>query len=172
MSRTQTQALPPKLEETIALLEMMDRGDRIQMLIDVAERFEDVPTEIAERPYSDEHKVPACESEAYAWAVRRDDGTLDFRFAVENPQGISAKAMAVLLEENLSGRPLDEVAAVPGDVIYRIFGRELSMGKSMGLMGMVSMAAQFAKKAAGDAAAESRADKNETNQTTGEGAVA
>ena len=29
--------------------------------------------------------------------------------------------------------------AVPADVVYRIFGRELSMGKSLGLMGMVNM---------------------------------
>jgi cysteine desulfuration protein SufE len=58
---------------------------------------------------------------------------------VENPQGISAMALAEILRGSLSGAPLEEVAAVPADVVYRIFGRELSMGKSMGLMGMVNM---------------------------------
>ena len=140
--------LPEKLDDTLALLAMLDRGDRIQMLIDIADRFQEVPANIAIRPFDEAHKVPACESEAYAWAAPRPDDTLDFHFAVENPQGISAKAMAVILRESLSGAPLDQVASLPGDVIYEIFGRELSMGKSMGLMGMVSMVALSAKKAA------------------------
>ncbi|MEL7060620.1 MAG: SufE family protein [Acidobacteriota bacterium] len=141
--------LPAGLAELLELLSMLERSERIDTLISIAERFRDVPPEIAERPFSDEHKVPACESEAYAWARPRTDGTLDFVFAVENPQGISAQAMAVILSEHLSGETLERVAAVPGDVVYDIFGRELSMGKSMGLMGMVSMVTASAKRALG-----------------------
>ena len=48
-------------------------------------------------------------------------------------------ALAEILRSSLSGAPLEEVAAVPADVVYRIFGRELSMGKSLGLMGIVNM---------------------------------
>jgi cysteine desulfuration protein SufE len=48
-------------------------------------------------------------------------------------------ALAVILSESLSGVPLDEVMAVSADIVYRIFGRELSMGKSLGLMGVVNM---------------------------------
>lgn len=140
--------LPPKLAETVELLAMLpDRGERIQMLISVADRFRDVPERIAARPFPEEHKVPACESEAYVWAEPLPEGTLKFHFAVENPQGISAKAMAVILDESLSGQPPAEVARISGDVVYEIFGRELSMGKSMGLMGMVSMVANYARKA-------------------------
>lgn len=132
--------LPPKLSETLELLDLVpDRAERIQLLIDIADRFEEVPSRIARRPFPAEHLVPACESEAYIWAEERRDGTLDFHFAVENPQGISAKSLAVILDEGLSGAPLEQVAAVPQDLVYRVFGRELSMGKSMGLMGMVSM---------------------------------
>ena len=40
----------------------------------------------------------------------------------------------------------EEVVRVPPDVVYRIFGRELSMGKSMGLMGMVAMVATEARR--------------------------
>ncbi|MEM8963373.1 MAG: SufE family protein [Acidobacteriota bacterium] len=135
------------LDDVADTLELLDRNDRIDFLIDIADRFHEVPGEIATRPFGDEHKVPACESEAYVWATGRTDGTLDFHFAVENPQGISAKAMAVLLGEHLSGAPLEEVEALDGEIVYKIFGRELSMGKTMGLMGMVSMVASSAKKA-------------------------
>lgn len=137
--------LPEKLSETIDLLQMLpDRSDRIQFLIDVSKRFEEVPPEVATRPFPEENRVPACESEAFVWAVPRPDGTLEYHFAVENPQGISAMAMAVLLGESLSGRPPDEVARVPQSIVYDVFGRELSMGKSMGLMGMVAMVAKQA----------------------------
>lgn len=142
-------ALPARLDELLGDLDLLaDRGERIDALIGIAKRFQDVPPRVAQRPFAEEHKVPACESQAYVFAEPRPDGSLDFHFAVENPQGISAKAMAVILGETVSGAPLEEIAELPGDIIYRIFGRELSMGKSMGLMGMVSMVAHSAKQAA------------------------
>ena len=141
--------IPEKLSNTLDTLSLVsDRSERIQLLIDIAERYREVPTRIAQRPFPEEHKVPACESEAYVWGEPRPDGTLDFHFAVENPQGISARAMAVLLGDALSGAPPEQVAAVPQDVVYRVFGNELSMGKSMGLMGMVSMVTNLARKQA------------------------
>jgi cysteine desulfuration protein SufE len=140
-------AVPEKLTQTLEMLEMVpDRSERIQLLIDIADRFEDVPPRISRRPFPREHQVPACESEAYVFGEERPDGTLDFHFAVENPQGVSAKAMAVLLDETLSGAPPAQVAEVPQDIVYKVFGRELSMGKSMGLMAMVGMVATLAKK--------------------------
>lgn len=138
---------PAKLDEILETLELTgDRTERIQLLIDIADRFEEVPPRIARRPFGSDHLVPACESEAYVWGEDRPDGTLDFHFAVENPQGISAKSLAVILDEALSGAPLEQAAEVPQDLVYRVFGRELSMGKSMGLMGMVSMVGALAKQ--------------------------
>ncbi len=145
--------LPDKLDQLISLLESMEREDRIQMLIDVAERFQPVPARIAQRPFPAERRVPGCESEAYVWSEPRPEGTLVYHFAVENPQGISAMALAEILRDSLSGAPLPEVAAVPADIIYRIFGRELSMGKSLGLMGIVNMVRAAAQQQMKSAAA-------------------
>ena len=78
-----------------------------------------------------------CESEAFVWAEDRPDGTQDYWFAVENPQGLSAKAWAVIMQQTLSGQPPEVVAQVPPDVIFDLFGKELSMGKGQGLMGML-----------------------------------
>jgi cysteine desulfuration protein SufE len=120
-------------------LSMKDRNERIQMLIDIASGFKPVPEDVATRPFDEKNRVPHCESEAFVWAVPRPDKTLKFYFAVENPQGISARATAAILDKTLSGALPEEVAAVPGDVIYEIFGSELSMGKNMGLTGMLNM---------------------------------
>ncbi len=142
--------MPNRLEQLLSHLEGFDRADRIQMLIDIASRFRPVPQRIAARPYPEDHRVPGCESEAYVWAEPNGDGTLTFHFAVENPQGISAMALSELLRETLSGVRLEQVAAVPADVIYRIFGSELSMGKSLGLMGIVNMVRAAARERLAD----------------------
>ena len=140
-------AMPEKLTDTLDALGMVsDRNERIQLLIDTAGRFQEVPPRIARRPFAEESRVPGCESEAYVFTEERPDGALDYYFAVENPQGISAKAMAVILGETLSGAPPEQVAEVPADIVYQVFGRELSMGKSMGLMGMVGMVSALAKR--------------------------
>lgn len=139
--------LTPPLRAHLDMLELLpDRGDRIQYLISLADRFRDVPPAVAVRPFGEDHRVPQCESEAYVWASPREDGTLDFHFAVENPQGVSAKALAVMLAEGLSGAPAELVARVPTDLVYDVFGRELSMGKNLGLMGMVQMCRAFARR--------------------------
>jgi cysteine desulfuration protein SufE len=138
--------LPDRLERLLAALDTLDRGDRIQMLIEFAGQFRPVPSRIAQRPYPAEHRVPGCESEVYVWAEPEPKGGLTYYFAVENPQGISAMALAGILGSSLSGAALDEVAAVPADLVYRIFGRELSMGKSLGLMGMVNMVRAAARQ--------------------------
>ena len=142
---------PEKLARFLALLELMpERSERIEFLISTADRYRGVPDEIARRPYPRERLVPNCESEAYFWEEEQADGSLRFHYAVENPQGISAKAMAVIIDETLSGAPPEEVAAVSGDLPYDIFGRELSMGKSMGLTGMLGMAQAAARRRLGD----------------------
>ena len=141
-------APPASLTDLLDTLDLVadDRSQRIQLLIDTADRFQDVPPEVATRPFDDRHKAPHCESDAYVFAAPRGDGTADFHFAVENPQGISARAMAVILQEACSGTAPENILAIPSDVPYQIFGRELSMGKNMGLMGMVALVHAEARK--------------------------
>ncbi|MCB0217983.1 MAG: SufE family protein [Chloroflexi bacterium] len=139
-------ARPEALNALIGTLDFAeDRNQRIQMLIDIAERYQPPPSTLASRPYPESHKVPACESEAFVWSQARPDGRLDFYIAVENPQGISAKAMAVTLVECLSGAPLPAVLAVTPEIVAELFGPELSIGKSMGLEAMVGMVRQMAR---------------------------
>jgi cysteine desulfuration protein SufE len=91
-------------------------------------------------------RAPRCESEAYVFATDNPDGTLKLWFAVENPQGLSAKAWASILDETLSGQPLDQVARVPQETIFKIFGRDISMGKGQGLIGMLDLVHHEARK--------------------------
>jgi cysteine desulfuration protein SufE len=89
--------------------------------------------------------VPFCESEAFVWAEKRDDGTAKFHFAVENPSGVSAKALAYILDRTLSGAPLEQVMRISPDIVSTIFRQNISMGKGMGLMAMVQTVQKLAR---------------------------
>ncbi len=131
---------PEKLAALVELLSsMQDEKERIDLLIDFADRFRPVPEIVARRPYDPLRRVEYCESEAYVWTELRGDGTMKFYFAVENPQGISAKALAAIFDAALSGRTPEEILAVPTDIVFDIFGRALSMGKNLGLTGILFM---------------------------------
>jgi cysteine desulfuration protein SufE len=139
--------LPPRVAELIEDLKMVeDRQDRLMTLIDFADRFQEVPGDIATRPFSEANHVQRCESEAYVFTTPHPEGGVKYHFAVENPQGISAKAMAVILDETISGETPQSIANVPTDLVYKVFGKELSMGKGQGLMGMIELCKILAKK--------------------------
>jgi cysteine desulfuration protein SufE len=149
MSASTTATLPDHLREVIEVLNgAQDPDERAALLIHWADRYRPVDKSIAGRPYDPAHRVPYCESDAYVWAIRKDDGTIDLHFAVENPSGISAKALAAILKTTLSGLPARTVAAVPPDIVLEIFRQNISMGKGMGLMAMVQAVQALAKEAA------------------------
>jgi cysteine desulfuration protein SufE len=134
-----------------ALLETFDEfpdpADRTDLLLGYADQFKEVPAEIATRPFPESHHIPQCESDAYVWAVRNPDGGLKFYFAVENPSGISAKALAAILDRTISGLQPAEIATIDTGIVERIFRRNISMGKGMGLMSMVDAVRALAKRA-------------------------
>lgn len=123
-----------------------DVHERTQLLIDFARKFKEVPPEVATRPFAADHLVKHCESEAYAWAVPNPDGTLKLHFAVENPSGVSAKALAAILDKALSGLPPAEIAKVDAEIVEKLFRQNISMGKGMGLMSMVQTVAALARR--------------------------
>jgi cysteine desulfuration protein SufE len=124
-----------------------DPADRTGMLLSYAEQFKEVPPGVASRPFSKDHQVPQCESDAYVWAIKRPDGTLQLYFAVENPSGVSARALAAILDRTLSGLPAAEIATVSPDIVERIFRQNISMGKGIGLMSMVAAVQALARRA-------------------------
>jgi cysteine desulfuration protein SufE len=140
--------IPGKLQDLLEMFDMFtDPTDRSSMLLSYADQFREVPPDVATRPFDFNHHVPQCESDAYAWAIKMPDDTLKLYFAVENPSGVSAKALATILDRTLSGLPAREVAQISPDIVERIFRQNISMGKGMGLMSMVQAVQALAKAA-------------------------
>ena len=127
-------------------MKAMDRRERSDMLIEYADQFEEVPAAIATRPFAERNRAPRCESDAYVWVTDNPDGTLKFHFAVENPQGVSAKAWAAILDETLSGHTPEQILTTDPELLFDIFGRDLSMGKGQGLLGMLELIQHEARR--------------------------
>lgn len=127
---------PPKIQQLLEDLAFFtDRQERVQALIDLSQSYRayDAP-----RPLPEDHRVPGCESEVFAWTFA-DDGKLRLEFVVDNPQGISAMALAVILKQGLDGQPVSALGQLDDGLVFEVFGRELSMGKSGGLTNMIRM---------------------------------
>ncbi len=138
---------PEKLQQLLDDFQWItDRNERAEYLIELADQVEGVPERIATRPYPEENHVTFCESEAYVFAEDQPDGTIKYHFSVENPQGISAMAMSVILDQTLSGQPVEQVALVSDEIVLTIFGKNISMGKGQGLMGIVAMVRENARR--------------------------
>ena len=141
-------AYPEKLQTLLETFDMFpDPADRTGMLLSYADQFKEVPPDVASRPFPKSHQVPQCESDAYAWASRQPDGTLKLHFAVENPSGVSAKALAAILDRTLSGLRPDQIEQIDTSIVERIFRQNISMGKGMGLMSMVEAVRALARRA-------------------------
>ncbi|HTU99542.1 MAG TPA: hypothetical protein VMF13_03325, partial [Luteitalea sp.] len=67
----------------------------------------------------------------------RPDRTLQLHFAVENPSGISAKALASILDSVYTGQPAEDVLTLDTDIVERVFRQNISMGKGLGLRSLV-----------------------------------
>jgi cysteine desulfuration protein SufE len=127
-----------------------DMSDRTAMLLSYADQFREVTADVATRPFEPQHRVPHCESDAYVWAVKQPDQTLQLYFAVENPSGVSAKALAAILQKTLNGQPARDIAGIDANIVERLFRQNISMGKGMGLMSMVQAVQALAKAASND----------------------
>jgi cysteine desulfuration protein SufE len=139
---------PPSLQKLLDTFALFpDPADRTGLLLSYADRFTPVPPDVATRPYDRAHQVPECESEAYVWAVRHPDGTLKLYFAVENPSGVSAKALAAILDKTLSGLAPEDIEKVSPVIVEQIFRQNISMGKGLGLMAMVNAVRALAARA-------------------------
>ncbi len=137
---------PEKLETALSVLDSLDGDERVQMLLDFSDRFKPVPETVAKRPFPESNRVPFCESDAFVWMVPADDGIVKLHFAVENPSGVSARALAYLLDRTLSGLRAEELINISPDIVSRIFRQNISMGKGMGLMAMVQGVQTLARR--------------------------
>ncbi|MFN3705927.1 MAG: SufE family protein [Thermoflexales bacterium] len=145
-------AYPAGLREVLEIF-ADNPAERNAMLIEYSDQFRGVPDRIATRPYPQSNQVPHCESEAYVFVEPLDDPATDadprlqFYFAVENPFGVSARALSAILDSTINGLRASAIATMPiEDIVPTLFGKNISMGKGQGLLGIAAMVKHLAKR--------------------------
>ena len=141
---------PSTLREVLEIF-IENPTDRNAMLIEYSDQFTGVPERVAQRPYPEDHRVPHCESESYVFAepTGEKDGVLllKFYYAVENPFGVSARALSAILDQTLSGLPASDIAKMPiEDIVPTLYGKNVSMGKGQGLLGVAAITKALAQR--------------------------
>ena len=79
--------MPEKLKALLEDFEFADRTERIDLLIEYADRFQEVPPSVATRPFPEENHVLKCESDAYVWAEEPAGRHLEVLFRRGEPAG-------------------------------------------------------------------------------------
>jgi cysteine desulfuration protein SufE len=127
--------VPPKLDALIDELREADRQERIELLIDLARSLPPLPPHLDQ--FKDEaHRVPECMSPVFLFADL-DDGrvALHADVPVEAP---TVRGFVAMLVEGLDGATVEEVQAVPADLVERSGVAEvLGMQRVGGLAGVV-----------------------------------
>jgi len=139
---------PEKLREVLETFRD-NPADRNAMLIDFSDMFVEVPATIATRPFPKEANVPHCESDTYVFVepLSGPNHPLHFHFAVENPFGVSARALCAVLDQTINGLPAREIAEMPIDnLVPTLFTRNISMGKGQGLLSIASVVKTLAQR--------------------------
>lgn len=98
---------PEKLAELAADFALIsDRNERIEYLIEIADRFDDVRVTpgIAVQPYDEAHRAPACESEAFVWAIDQPKGGAALRLRRAEPAGFVGAGVCGRAGRDAGGR--------------------------------------------------------------------
>lgn len=124
------------LEQLVQELKDSDRHERIELLIDLAKGLPPLPARLAH--FKDEaHRVPECQSPVFLFAEVQGGRVGLFADApIEAP---TVRGFVSLLVAGLDGATVEEVSAVPGDLIERCGMPEiLGMLRVRGLHGVLS----------------------------------
>ncbi len=108
---SQTGALPPRLNEIVEDFHASDRSEKLELLLEFAERMPALPDWLADRQSMDQ--VHECMTPVFVHAELQDGG-MYFHFDVpaESP---TTRGYAALLAEGLRGCTPEEVLMTPAD---------------------------------------------------------
>lgn len=108
---TETNAIPPRLREIIAEFQESDRNEKLELMLDYADRLPPLPERL--RAHAGMEQVHECMSPVFVHGELAGDG-VQFHFDVPE-EAPTTRGYASILAEGLRGLAPREVLAVPND---------------------------------------------------------
>jgi cysteine desulfuration protein SufE len=108
---SETSAIPPRLREIIEEFQESDRSEKLELMLDYADRLPPLPEAL--REHSGMDQVHECMSPVFVHGELEGD-LMVFHFDVPE-EAPTTRGYASILADGLSGLTPREVLAVPGD---------------------------------------------------------
>ena len=121
-----------KLDAIIEEFQDLDARDRLELLLDFAEKLAELPEAYQAERDAGLHRVPECMTPTFLW-VQCLNGRVSIHAYVA-PEAPTVKGFVSILVDAFNGTMPDEVAAVPADLLHRLGLAELlGMNRLRGL---------------------------------------
>lgn len=108
-----------RLDRLVGEFVGLDARDKLELLVELAAGLPPLPQEYAVRKSQEDRRVHECQTPVFLWTeVGPDDGA---RLVAEvAPEAPTVKGFVALLAEAVAGRPADEAALLPDDLLERL----------------------------------------------------
>ncbi len=126
---------PHKLQQSIGLFDGLTREERMELLLEFADRLPEVPPRLRQ---DETQRRPVHECLTPTWIYVEPDGESARIYVEVGEEAPSIRAMATLIIEGCQGTPRAQILAVPVDLAVQIFGPELVGQRRYGLAGLIS----------------------------------
>jgi len=116
-----------RLEKALTRFRMLNREMRMQLLLNYARRFPELPEELREARDAGLNRVEECQTPLYLW-VGVEDGVVNLH-ADAPREAPTVRGFMGFLMEVLDGASPEEVAALPDSLL-----EEMGIGEVLGMM--------------------------------------
>ena len=126
-----------KLDDLIAEFQELDPRERLELLLEFAEGLPELPGCYRSERDAGRNRVRECQTAVYLW-VEAPDGRLQI-FADVAPEAPTVKGFVAMLVNTFCGATLDDIRAVPADLIQRLgLDEAMGMTRMRGMSGILN----------------------------------
>jgi cysteine desulfuration protein SufE len=107
-----------KLEEIVGEFADLDGREKLELLVDYANGLPPLPAAYAARKAVEDRRVHECQTPVFLW-TEAEQGRAKLVAEVA-PEAPTVKGFVAILAAAVDGRPVEEAAAIPDDLLERL----------------------------------------------------
>ncbi|MFZ5624101.1 MAG: SufE family protein [Gemmatimonadota bacterium] len=143
----------PTLDALVRRFQSMDRDTRLETLLDYSRRLPPLPERFHAARDQGLNRVPECQTPVYLFF--ETDGSVVHIHADVPRESPTVRGYLSLLIKGLDGATLEQVAAIPSDLLERLgLGEALGMMRTQGLSAVTQRLRRLAQAKLADAASQ------------------
>jgi cysteine desulfuration protein SufE len=126
--------LPPKLQEIIEDFSYCEGQEKLEYLLEFAERLPNLPAHLAVQ-HDKMDEVHECMSPVFIYA-EKDNGRVTYHFDIP-PEAPTVRGFATILKEGLDGLSPTEIQAIPNEFYFQMGLQHVLTGQRLNGIGAI-----------------------------------